>query len=61
MASYHNRNNPCVAGHCVVDLADGTHTRVDALQRGDRVRSADVHGRAMVATVPLGFCHVNFE
>jgi hypothetical protein len=51
MASYHNRNNPCIAGHCKVAMADGTHTRVDALQRGDRVLSADVHGQAVVATV----------
>ena len=37
MASYHNRNNPCFAGHCLVEMADGTQKRVDQIQRGDEV------------------------
>ncbi|KAJ3284051.1 hypothetical protein HK104_010122, partial [Borealophlyctis nickersoniae] len=37
MSSYHNRNNPCFAGECLVQLVDGGVKRVDEVQKGDVV------------------------
>jgi len=38
MSAYYNASGGCFAGHCLVELADGTVKRVDALRKGDRVR-----------------------
>jgi len=38
MSSYYNASGGCFAGHCQVELANGTVKRVDALRKGDQVR-----------------------
>ncbi len=38
-SGYYSRSNVCVAGHCLVTMADGSRVRADALRRGDRVAS----------------------
>ncbi|KAJ1534335.1 hypothetical protein HK096_003999 [Nowakowskiella sp. JEL0078] len=37
MANFHNRNNPCFAGHCHITLADGSITQVKNVRKGDRL------------------------
>lgn len=37
---YNNRSAGCIAGACLVTLADGTQKRVSAIRKGDRVRAA---------------------
>ncbi|KAJ1534181.1 hypothetical protein HK096_004183 [Nowakowskiella sp. JEL0078] len=37
MTKYHDRNNPCFAGHCRITKADGSIIRVDEVRKGDHL------------------------
>jgi hypothetical protein len=37
MSSYHTSSNPCFHGSCLILMSDGTHKRIDQIERGDRV------------------------
>ena len=39
MNNYYNAGGGCFAGHCLVQMADGTKKQVKAIQKGDKIRS----------------------
>ena len=49
--SYNSCSAPCFAGGCLVEMADGTTKRVEAVRKGDVVVSSTASGADMVASV----------
>eukprot|EP00026_Physarum_polycephalum_P002923 Phypoly_transcript_02932.p1 GENE.Phypoly_transcript_02932~~Phypoly_transcript_02932.p1 ORF type:complete len:623 (+),score=142.69 Phypoly_transcript_02932:708-2576(+) len=40
MSAYYNASGGCIAGECVVSMADGSEKRVDQIAKGDKVASS---------------------
>lgn len=50
MATYYNASGGCIAGECVVRMADGSEKRVDQIVKGDKVASS-IAGAGSVSEV----------
>jgi len=58
MRVYHSNSNPCFAGDCVVDMANGSKKLVSRIQKGDRVASSSCDpAGAEVLCVVRSDCH----
>jgi len=58
MATYYNASGGCIAGECLVSMADGSQKRVDQVRKGDKVAAsaAGAGSSAEVVCVVMTHC-----